>query len=347
MQSVTVLNCLKLEIATDLPARARRTLRAMGREDTAAEKAPYTLRIRGTFSGSRPQEYLKADHYVIGENFLEASPRYKFSSWKYRLFWSAPNTLEMEVEGDRFSAWVWPNRIVPQLIHLLTRRCGFYYFHAAGFYNGRAGMMLFAPSGTGKTLTTLHFLCRGGRIYNDDLVVWKDGMLYPTPAELHFWADRYRKMPEALPETLPEFHRRDRRLVRLYALTRLLSLGFVTLGAGLEVESYWPGSTATAAPAGGIIALRKQPEGRKAPPPEPVELLGKLEGDLLFQHLALLRIAEVERLTGIRVLGCDDFFRAYHQVIHHDLAQYDIRCLDVPARYSRTVFDRIHREIMK
>lgn len=350
---IDIMDVVRLEISEKLPSYSRKNISSLFISADASDHEPqYRLQILPLKNhGLKPSTFYKIDAaYKIAENCLAVKCNYKCSQWEYRLSCLDSFNFKFEVAGDFFSSWCWPYRSLLPLVRLFMQKCGYYYFHSAGFFNqtDSSAVMLMAPSGTGKTLSTLHYLCNGGKMFHDDTVLWHNGYLYPTINTLNFWAYRYRKTPEVLPATLPAFAWRDRIRGLLFRFIRLISFGMVGLSLSLTVKKYWPECEAPVAPLKKIIVLSKSSELREIfSGIDPDHLKNRILGDLEFQNIALLRIQEMEELTGIQILNVKEFFESYQTVLNRVFKKCKLYYLEVPAKYSKTVFEKINQLIQK
>ncbi len=338
---------VKLLIDDRLSAFAVKHLPKAGISVGSDETAAFTLAIEPLKQQPRLAGAYKVDNSIyVGEDYIFEKCKYKFSSWEYCLSGlSDPHQWRLAVRGDFFSSWVWPFRTVQPLLRLLLGRHGYFFFHAAAYYaDGKATMML-APSGTGKTLTTLHWLCDGGRIYDDDTVIWHDGDLHCGIESIRFWYDRYRGSPGVLPETMPALSARDRRRTRLCRLLKIASLGMVGLGPTLDIEEYWPEAFAPPAPVGKVLALGKGEQLTVSSQCDSEVLINRLMGDLHFQNLPLLRLAETATLIGLDPLGCRQWFQDNRAILQGILQDARVSHITVPPLYSREVFETIKRHM--
>ena len=346
-KSYQVADLVMLKVDDDLPRFARSFLTGGGTPAENGAELPYSLTVRQGFSGLPAKNgWLGFDLCRMAENVLEWKAQYKFSRWKYRLYRMSDTAWQLEIDGDFFSQWVWPFRTVEMILRLLRWRTGTIQFHAAGLFNGRSAVLLLAPSGTGKTLTTLHFLCGGGKIYHDDTVSWKDGKLLPTLKRISFWENRYRNTPEVLPPNMPVLSPQLKRKQNLSRILNKLSGGYLSLGVPIPVAEYWPEGQPPPAPLSGIIALRKGTEFRPVHDVGSAAFLNRILGDMEFQCLPLLRIAELEKLTGFSILGAEAFFQAHRDFVRRELGALPFKTFDVPPRYSRELFESLKREIL-
>lgn len=207
-----------------------------------------------------------------------------------------------------------------------------------------------APSGTGKTLTSLHFLCSGGKIYSDDTVMLRNGKLVSTINHVNFWEYRYRKTPEVLPANMPVLTEHDKRKMNLFRVLNMLSMGYVGLGLNMEAESYWSGCKAPESEPKRIIALQKG-NAFSVEEPEKCDLeifSNRLMGDLEFQNLMLLRLSDAAKLTGkLGFLGVSEFFTSYSDMLSKLFSECEFIKVTVPPRYSREHFEQLNRLIHK
>lgn len=338
---------IALEVDDRLPHFARRFLAGKGTPAAAGEPHPFSLTVRQGFSGMAPPKgWLSFDSCRIAENVLEWRAQYKFSRWKYRLYRMNANAYQLEVDGDFCSQWVWPFRTVEMILRVLRWRSGMLQFHSAGFYNGRKAVLMLASSGTGKTLTTLHYLCGGGKVYHDDTVTWKDGNLIPTLNQISYWENRYRNTPEVLPKTMPSLSAKLKRQQRISCIINKLSHGYLSFGVPLPVAEYWPDAQPPPAPLGGIIALRRGPVFRRVENMGSDVFLNRVLGDMEFQCLPLLRVAELEKLTGFSILGAEEFLRVHRSFVRDRLGQLPFAVFEVPPRYSSELFESLKQEIL-
>lgn len=349
--SINIMDGLRLELSKELPSWALQNIQSLFRSTDLGREPFFNIRIEPLqFLETHDKEYVyQVDcAYRICDNFLEVKCKYKFSAWTYRLMQVGERNFEMKIRGDFASSWCWPYRTLVPLVRLFMQKCGYYYFHAAGFLKKKdhSAVMLMAPSGTGKTLSTLHYLCNGGKMFHDDTVLWHNGNLYPQMKTLNFWAYRYRKTPEVLPEKLPEFSSADQKRLYLYQFIRHCSLGMVGFSLVLPVKQYWPDCDAPVAPLKKIIALSKG-DCLQEDVVNKEALKNGLLGDLEFQNISLLRIREIEELTNCHLLNTKAFFDSYRSVISGILNESDLFHLKVPSIYSRKVFQKIDELIQK
>lgn len=352
MHSVNIHNLIRLEISDDIPSLAVKQIRKFDTGPTAhdAEEDIFTIKISKRHTQT-PEKTLGIDlAFKIGDNYLECSCKYKFSSWKYVLTQHSDKLWELEISGDVFSSLAWPFRTLLPLIRLILLKKGCYFFHSAGFYNGTSAVMIMAPSGTGKTLTSLHFLCSGGKVYSDDTVMLRNGKLVSTINHVNFWEYRYRKTPEVLPANMPVLTEHDKRKMDMFRVMNILSMGYVSLGLNMEAESYWPGCKAPEAKPTRIIALQKG-NAFSVKEPEKCDLeifSNRLMGDLEFQNLMLLRLSDAAKLTGkLKFLGISEFFTSYSDMLAKLFSECEFIKVTVPPRYSREHFEQLNRLIHK
>lgn len=347
MDIYNVSDIVSLKVDKRLPVFARRFLTAKGVPARDGAAFPFSLTVRRGFSGLPVSGgWLKFDLCRMAENAIEWEARYKFSRYRYRLYRLDAASWQLEVDGDFFSQWVWPFRQAGAILRLLCWRGGLMQFHSAGFFNGRNAVLLLAPSGTGKTLTTLHFLCGGGKVYHDDTVSWKNGCLIPTLKQISFWENRYRNTPEVLPANMPVFSAELKRKQRLSCCLNRLTCGYLSFGVPLPVAEYWPDAQPPPAPIGKIIALRKGTAFRPVYDMESTTFLNRINGDMEFQCLPLLRIAELEKLTGFSILGAEDFLRDNRNFVREKLGTLPFAVFEVPSRYSAELFKTLEKEIL-
>ena len=335
-----------LKIDESLPSFARRFLLEKGTGETEKE-FPCELSVRKGFS-NRPfrGELLCFDLCRIAEDFFEWKASYKFSHWKYRLYRIGEFHYDLEILGDFGSQWVWPFRTVEFILRILQWKQGYMQMHSAGFYNGRNAVLLMASSGTGKTLTTLHFLCNGGKVYDDDTVTFRHGNLLPTLSKISFWEYRYRNNKNVLPENMPHFSPSLKRKQRFYRFCNLMSMNLLNLGEPIPAMEYWPDCRPPVAPVEKVIVLKKGPEFRKVKDYDKHLCVNRLFGDLTFQCLPLLRIAEIEKMTGYSILDATRFFADNRKFLTDRITTLPFTVFDVPSIYSREIFNQLHEEIM-
>ena len=357
-EKLIILNCfssLKIEISNDLPSPVRNELTKKWHRLSEGEPEPeFTLQIRGKYSRNFSPDSLRfeADGNELSSDLYEIRGNYKFSSWRYRVFWINAKTLRLEFNSDFFARWVYPMRIIPQFIQYMLYYSGFCFFHASGFYseqNGSNAVIMAAASGTGKTLTTLHWLSDGGMIYDDDMVAWRDGEIYPTPnLHINFWSMRYKKNPKVLPPKMLVLKGRDIWKERFFALISFLTHGYVTFGCNIDIESYFPGAKAPTAKLTKLLIVSKGEKfdlEKQISQDDRVRLENRITGDFEFQHLALLRLDELEAFTGFHLLDIQKMFAFYRQSLHSVVQTIPVTKIKVPRQYSREIYLSIAEQI--
>jgi|GEM_PF-2378171 len=340
---------VQLILSPKLPALAEKILMGQTTPCTGKESFAHKLEIvpaRRRADLTPPGKHMLIDSaYRLNETHFHEKCIYKFSKWQYLVKKLTPSHWRIEVAGDIFSHLVWPYRTVGSLLKVLLCQHGLMSFHSAGFYDGQDVALVLAPSGTGKTLTTIHFLCRGGGVYNDDTVTVKDGKIIPTPWGMHFWEHRYKNAPEILPTNMPVFTGRDKWRLRASRVLKAASLGMVGLGSRLNIAEYWPGSVPPPAEPVKIISLRRG-EQLRVDTNTPVEVLrNRLWGDLEYQCLPVLRWRDVETISGIPFFQAGEFFDRHRNFMDKLFARCRLTTITVPARYSREVFECINEAI--
>ncbi|MDD3703967.1 MAG: hypothetical protein PHR12_07040 [Victivallaceae bacterium] len=353
MHTINIHNLIKLEISDDIARLAVKQIKRFNTgpfNKSASDHDLFTLKISKRHTPTPPKTLGVDLAFKVGDDYLEGKCSYKFSNWRYALTCHHENCWEFEISGDVFSSLAWPFRTLGPLIRLILLKRGCYFFHSAGFFNGKNAVMLMAPSGTGKTLTSLHWLCEGGKIYSDDTVMIRKNKLIPTIRRLSFWEYRYRNTPEVLPANMPAFSELDQKKMKKYQLAQKLTGGYVGLGLGLDVELYWPGCRAPEAPPKRIIALQKG-RGFSVATPEEDELkifFNRLMGDLAFQNIMIMRLADAATLTGkLQFLGAREFFKSYSNMLSTLFQDCEVLKVTVPMRYSRENFEQLKALIYK
>lgn len=169
--------------------------------------------------------------------------------------------------------------------------------HAASFAGNDGATLMLAPSGTGKTLTVLNWLCRGNQFYGDDQACIYNGYVLPLVNSVSYWEHRYKGNNNALPDTMPGLQSRERKQLRIAKLLKFLSLGNVGFGTSLDPKEYWPNSIAEIKPVTKILMLQKADKFGIIKNASREEAVNKIMGDFRFQSLSILRWAECARLT--------------------------------------------------
>lgn len=353
IHTVNYLNIIKINIHKNISSHAKKVIcRQDYGEELSIENAKHILDIIPLKkTNEKLPDSLKVDSFfqVNNDSVLEKC-KYKFSSWKYLIKIISPTHWVLAVSGDFCSSWVWPYRTLGNILKFLAWKNNYFLFHAAGFYNGKNAVMVLAPGGTGKTLTTIHFLCNNGQIYNDDTVAFSNNKLIATAKGIAFWSHRYKNNPEALPANMPQLNRRDKFREHFRTYLKTLSLGTVHFSQALSFEDYWQNAVPPSATVNKIIALQKSSEFAINDDINDIDidvLKNRLLGDLEFQSLPLLRLADVFKVTGIKLFDCEGFFRSYRKFLNEIIENAEVISVSVPPLYTRETFKQLNELIHK
>ena len=348
-------NLVRIEIVDKLPKAALKMLKKMGFTDNGSLKLsdPVEFSVKlGKLNPERIQriknDALDIDQsWFFSENSFSEKCRYKFSRWKYVFTKSEEGAdFEFYFDGDFFSSWVWPQRSLAPLIFLFLYTKGYYFLHAAAFVHSGEGIMMLAPSGTGKTLTSLHWLCDNNTLYSDDTIIVKDYQLIPNLQRIRFWAHRYRGSSNVLPDNFPKLDRKDRWKTFLYRVMNKLTLGRVAFGLGMCLDKYWQEQiVGNPVQLKRIVALRKGNCFKINKSPDRERIKNILIGDFMFQNLPLLRLKDASLLGNFEHLPCREYFDDYVKKIESSVDNYELVELVVPSLYSKDLYKEVSEVI--
>ena len=277
--------------------------------------------------------------------FIEKA-KYKFSSWESMVLGmnESMNNFTLAVRGDFFSQWVWPYRTLGNLSRLILAYWGIIPVHAAAFSVDDGATLMLAPSGTGKTLTTINWLCRNNQFYSDDQSYTYNGFVFPSASSISYWAHRYKGNSDAIPLNMPSLQKEEQKKLRIARLLKTLSLGNVGFGASLNVKKYWPGCIAPVKPVKKIIILHKADKFGVIENISQEEAINKIIGDFRFQSLSILRWLEGARLTRHN-LFLIDWEQQCRKIISELVNSCQLVKIGIPNRYSQAVYKNLENII--
>lgn len=293
-----------------------------------------------------PAKTPKIDNaYHIGNDLLIERAQYKWSRWTSEM--TGIRDMEdvcLRVRGDRYSAWAWPFRTFVATLRMMLTHQGGLLLHAAGYArdDGRSTLML-APSGTGKTLTSLHWLCDGQPYYGDDLILYAKGRLHAMATQINFWPDRYRAanvLPSAFPRLMPD----DAKRLSRNQWVRRLTAGQVGFGLRIDADRYWPGSVAAPQKADRLVVLHKAPTFCIDQTCDRKILRNRIIADLRYQSLPVLRWALCARLAQPG-LWLSRWEEQVERQVDRMLDEMEVISIGVPSQYDKTVYDRLRKVI--
>jgi len=268
--------------------------------------------------------------------------QYKFSKWKYLFYFKkATKEWHLAVKGDLFSSFAWPYRTLSNIIKLLLGIHGCYFLHAASFFYKGNAILLIAPSGTGKTLTALHWLCDRKQIYSDDTSVYYNGNILPNTLHISFWEHRYKNAVGILPANMPIFSKMDKFVSYIFRFLNVISRGYVGLGMTIGLKEYFSNPIAPISSPGFILSLSKGDKFAINHAANKEVLCNKLIGDFIFQSLPIIRWMDIMSLTGSNFLPCKDIIEGYSTFIKNLINNTPVCSITVPESYSVEVYNKI------
>jgi len=347
-QLIGVNGLLNVAIPANLPGAARRHLGLLHAfADSPPVEGRPTLSLETTSKKPTVSNGMsKVDNfYYLNENRLIDRSSYKWSRWTTELVGiDQMQQVTMSVFGDFFSSWVWPYRTLGAVIRMMLGHQQAIVLHAAGYprEDGGASLML-APSGTGKTLTSLHWLCEGRAYYGDDCVIMANGRLHAMNTLINYWPHRY-KGGDALPRAMPPLHRDQKRRLSRSAWLRRLSAGQVGFGASMDAKAYWPGCLAPPRRPDRLVVLEKSDRFIRHPNYRRQAIKYRILADLRYQALPVLRWALCARLAQ-PTLWLARWEAIVEEQVDALLDTVQIISVGVPAAYDKRVYEQL-REIL-
>ena len=308
MDIYNISDIVKLKVDRRLPFYSRQILSKAGIPAKETEPLPYSLTIRQGFSDfPLPGGWLSFDLCRMAENAVEWRARHKFSRWKYRLYRLDAASWQLEIKGDFFSQWIWPHQLAGAILRLLLWRGGLMQIPTAGVFSGIRAVLLLSSPETEKFLDKFLESC-SDKVHYDKMTTWKDGSLIPS-----------------------------RRSTR----SRSLNSGLSFPAAG-----NLPKGQPSSVPIGGMIVLRRGSSFSKIYDAEKTAFANRITGDLEIYDLPLLRIAEMETLTGFSVLGAEDYLSSCRASVGKLLENVPITVLELPPDFSMEQIETLKKEIL-
>lgn len=349
MYEYNLYNLLRIKIDKKLPFFAIRNakkysglLNKLGATTSFKETLiiePLTSKLETSLSDNTLE--IDASQYIDTNRFLEKC-QYKFSKWKYLLYYNQKTKeWHFAIKGDFSSNFVWPGRTLSNIIKLLLGMHGCFSIHAASFFYQGNAILILAPSGTGKTLTTLHWLCEGNQIYSDDTSIYYDGKILPDAHSISFWEYRYKKNKNVLPSNMPSFSFRDKITSYLFRFLKLISRGYIGFGMAIDLKKCFVNPIANPASPSMILSLKKGDKIELVQEVDRDVIINRLIGDFIFQSLPIIRWMDVMMLTGSNLLPCKKIVENYNIFIRNLINNRVIYSLTVPSNYSIDVYKKI------
>jgi len=336
---------LNVEVDDALPDRVLKNMYVLERFGTTAfrdDELPL-LTIGGMPAGGAqvPDDCRHVDNcYTLNDDFLLEKAQYKWSKWTLALCGlSEMQKVSLLVGGGHLSQWVWPFRTVSAAVRLMLGYRGDLILHAAGFATGDRATLVLAPSSTGKTLTSLHWLCDGRAFYGDDLVIYANGKLYGLADKMSFWSDRYTSA-DMLPAAMPQLHGQDRRLLLIFGLLRRATFGQVEFGVHLNVKAYWPQSVAAPLPLRRVVLMYRADRFRIDTDVDVESVYNRVVADLRFQALPIMRWSMCARLACPE-MWLVDWEQRTAATVRDMLEGVELVRIGVPPDYGRNVYRQI------
>lgn len=307
-----------------------------------AQDAP-TLHIHSSAKEPSPSKGMARidNFYYIDEDRLIEKSQYKWSRWTCELTGIATmRDVHLTVSGDLYSGWVWPYRTLSAVLRMALGYHGGLLLHAAGYArSGGGATLVLAPSGTGKTLTSLHWLCDGRSYYGDDSVLLADGRLHAMNTRINYWPHRYQGH-DVLPQGFPALQIKEKRRLAFNRVLQRMTGGQVGFGTRLDADTYWPGCVAEPRPVDRLVVLHKAERFGIDEACDQTALRNRIIADLRYQGLSVLRWALCARLAEPSLWLSQWEARVGLQV-DRLLDSTRIISVGVPARYS----DRVYAEL--
>lgn len=308
MDIYNISDIVKLKLDRRLPFFSRRLLSNTGIPAKENETFPYTLTIRHGFSDSKPRgDWLSFDQCRMAENAMEWRARYKFSRWKYRLYHLDATSWQLEINGDFFSQWIWPHQLAGTILRLLLWRGGMMQIPAAGVFSGGNAVLLLPSPKTEKFLNIILDSC-GDKVYHNKAAAWKkDGRLLP-------------------------FCRSDK--------SRSLKFGL-----SFPSAENLPNIQPPPAPISKVIVLHRGNSFSQIYDAEKTAFINRITGNMEIYNLPLLRIAELEKLTGFSVLGAEEYLTSCRTSVRKHLDPLPFTVLEFPPDFSMEQIEALKKEI--
>lgn len=345
-------NILKIKVSKDLPYLAKKSIKELFSFYTGSiNYHKITLNIENYTT--KHENLIKNDSFNIDcfqkvqENAFYENCVYKFAHWEYLLYRHSKSNWTLAVKGNFASGMVWPCRTLINLVNLFLGTNDCYSIHAASFYTEKGAVLLVAPSGTGKTLTTLHWICSNRKFYDDDTTTILRDTAIPTVNSVGFWGHRYKGNLNVFPKNFPKFKFKTKTHLYFNNILEKLTLGYVGLACQLNINDYFPNSIAPKAKIYKIISIIKGREFKLVNNSNKQIIKNKLIGDLMYQNLSIVRWNEVMKLTGSNLLPTKLFFDNYTAFINKILKDSTLINIEVPPKYSSSLFNNIKNLIEK
>jgi hypothetical protein len=354
MVSYNLFNILKVNIADDVSYFAKKCILESNTIIKCHDKTAYKHYLNIKKLTPKLEQSLSTNTLVIdifqyldNNKYLEKC-KYKFSEWKFLLYiGNESNTWNIAVKGDFYSNFVWPYRTLDNLIKLILGMYNCYFIHAASFYTKNGAILIIAPSGTGKTLTALHWLCDGGKFYSDDTsVILNNKVLFNTKS-ISFWAYRYKNNKNALPLNFPNFTIKDKTKALFYKALNNISFKCIGFSTRIKIDKYFPDSKASPSAPQKIISFKRGSKFSVNYTKDKEIIINRLIGDFMFQGLPVLKWLDVMTLFKGNIINPKEYLDNYIVFINKLIRENDVYEVIIPENYSRELYNKIKKVIIK
>jgi len=201
-----------------------------------------------------------------------------------------------------------------------------------------------APSGTGKTLTSMNWLAEGGQFYGDDRLLYANGKIHCLTSAVNFWIHRYRSVPGDLRDEMVSLCLRDRLRSHFCNMVRRATLGRVGFSSSLSLARYWPDSVAEPAPLTRLVLLHRAERLSGIENADFAEAYNRVMADFRFQSLPVLRWCQCARIV-LPESPLAQWEGACAKTLRAMLENVELLKIGVPPVYSASVYHSLREAI--
>ncbi|HDY89831.1 MAG TPA: hypothetical protein ENH82_17155 [bacterium] len=214
------------------------------------DKADFVVEV-GPFKASNEGCVVTEEgRYYIKEGYLYTNDSYKTAQWEVEISRIEDETVRVRVNPNFSGYLFFGSYIIDFLLRVKMNQKGYPFVHGSGIVKDGTAYLFPARSGTGKTVTTMHFLDNGFQLLGDNFFIGHADKILSFPSSMNiFYYNLAPKIKKGLTSNIL-FGLKLKRL--LYQAT----MGYVKIFTPVSVKSLFKGQIVDEAVPGKIYLMQ-------------------------------------------------------------------------------------------
>ncbi|MHC4213287.1 MAG: hypothetical protein ACYSWP_07950 [Planctomycetota bacterium] len=203
------------------------------------------------------------------QGYLYTNDSYKTAKWQVEISGLESDVVRVRVNPNLSGYLFFGSYIISFLLRVKMNQKGYPFIHGSGISRNDAACIFPARSGSGKTVTTMHYLDNGYKLLGDNFVIVNREKVLSFPSSMNIF---YYNLAPKIKNSLSK---NTLFVLKLKHLLYKLTLGYIKIFTPVSVKKLFPGQIVDSSSLKMVGLMQVGPEFS----------IEKMSKDMLVQHL--------------------------------------------------------------